>query len=546
MDQLLSLSNCIIEEVSSAEGVLRVVARSDQTQALCPSCRRVSGRVHSSYIRAPRDLPLCEQAVRLQLHVRRFRCLNTSCVRRTFAEALPELLSPRARRTSRLIRAQHEVGLALSGEAAARLLDELSMTTSADTVLRNIRAQAERSPTQVRVLGVDDWALRKGRTYGTILVDLEKHCVIDLLEDRTGDTLARWLEAHPGIEIIARDRSTEYARGASEGAPNAKQVADRWHLLLNLQQMLERWLQTQRGALRRLPLSPEMQQKAQKLLLNEGPLGQTRGAAKAASQATREQRLEQYHKVKELYAQGTKLLTISKTLGMSRGTVRTYAYADTFPEWSRPPKLPSMLDPYLSHLHKRHAEGCENASQLWREIQAQGFSGKRWQVLKWMKQRRRVLSPHTPYKNSARPVKEVVVETPTSLPLPSAKRLAWLLSQHLADLSTEDALVLAYILQDKRVALMREQAISFRAMVRKQKHGNLNAWLDEARTSGITTLQTFAKGLEQDREAVRASLETPYSNGQTEGQVNRLKTLKRQMYGRANFDLLRQRVLLAT
>ena len=224
------------------------------------------------------------------------------------------------------------------------------MATSADTVLRNIGAQVEHSfdQVQVRVLGVDDWATRKGRTYGTILVDLEKHRVVDLLEDRSGDSLAMWLAAHPGVEVIARDRSTEYARGASEGAPDAKQVADRWHLLLNLQQMLERWLQTRRGELRRLPLSPEIRQEAHKLQMDRGALGQMSGAAKASSQATREHRLAQCAKVKEHYAQDMKLLTISKTLQMSRGTVRTYAYADSFPEWSRPPRLPSMLDPYLT------------------------------------------------------------------------------------------------------------------------------------------------------------------------------------------------------
>ena len=442
--------------------------------------------------------------------------------------------------------AQHEVGLALSAEAATRLLDKLSMVTSADTVLRNIRAQVEHSSSQVRVLGVDDWALRKGRTYGTILVDLEKRRVVDLLEDRSGDTLAIWLAAHPGVEIIARDRSTEYARGANEGAPQAKQVADRWHLLLNLQQMLERWLQTRRGELRRLPLSLEMQQEAHKLQMDRGALGRTSGAAKASSQATREHRLVQYTKVKELYAQGMKLLTISKTLGMSRGTVRTYAYADTFPEWSRPPRLPSLLDPYLNDLEKRHSEGCENASQLWREIQAQGFPGKRWQVLKWMKRRRRVLSPHTPYQNRARPVKEVIIETLTSLPLPSAKKLAWLLPQCTNDLSAEDALALTYVLQDEKVVLMRERAIRFRAMVREQQFDTFDAWLEEAQTSGVTTLRTFAEGIKLDYAAVRAALESPWSNGQTEGQVNRLKTIKRQMYGRANFDLLRQRVLLAT
>lgn len=400
MDKLFPLPHCFIEKVHSVEGAFYVVARSNQTRASCPNCERVSCRVHSTYVRAPRDLPLCAQAVHLRLHVRRFRCLNISCVKRTFAELLPDLLLPRARRTSRLTRAQREVGLALSAEAAARLLSKLCMAVSPATIVRAIRAPVEPAPTAVRILGVDDWAMRKGRVYGTILVDLEKRRVVDLLEDRLGDTLALWLAAHPSVEIIARDRSTEYARGASEGAPLAKQVADRWHLLLNLQQMLERWLQTRRGELRRLPLSPEMQQKAQRLKVNRGPLGQMSGAAKASSQTTREHRLAQYNRVKELYAQGMKLLTVSKTLQMSRGTVRTYAYADTFPEWSRPPRLPSMLDPYLSYLEKRHAEGCENASQLWREIQAQGFLGKRWQVLKWMKRCRRVLSPHTPYSNN--------------------------------------------------------------------------------------------------------------------------------------------------
>ena len=151
------------------------------------------------------------------------------------------------------------------------------MAVSPATIVRAIRAQVEPAPTAVRILGVDDRAMRKGRVYGTILVDLEKRRVVDLLEDRLGDTLALWLAAHPSVEIIARDRSTEYARGASEGTPLAKQVADRWHLLLNLQQMLERWLQTRRGELRRLPLSPEMQQEAQRLKVNRDPLGQIEG-----------------------------------------------------------------------------------------------------------------------------------------------------------------------------------------------------------------------------------------------------------------------------
>lgn len=214
--------------------MLIVGARVSGTSAFCPSCQQPSRRVHSFYTRAPTDLPLGGYRVQLQLSVRRFYCHHATCEKRTFTEQLPKLLAFRARRTHRLLAAQRSVGIALGGEAGARLLARLAMPASPDTTLRLIRKAPVATATAPRVLGVDDWAMRKGRTYGTILVDLEEHRVVDLLPDRTSKTLSSWLREHPDVEILARDRSTEYAKGASEGAPQAEQVADRWHLLLNV------------------------------------------------------------------------------------------------------------------------------------------------------------------------------------------------------------------------------------------------------------------------------------------------------------------------
>jgi transposase len=216
----------------------------------------MSRAVHSRYRRHPADLPSLGRRVHVGLRVRRFYCRNAKCARRTFAERLPELVVPHARRTARLAEAQSQVGAALGGEAAARLLHRLAMPASPDTVLRLIRRLPLPVPEPPRVVGVDDWALRKGRTYGTIVVDLERRRVIDLLPDRTSTTVAAWLRQRPRIEVVARDRSTEYARAAAIGAPKAVQVADRWHLLANVRDMLERWLARAHVRLRRLPVPP--------------------------------------------------------------------------------------------------------------------------------------------------------------------------------------------------------------------------------------------------------------------------------------------------
>ena len=271
----------------------------------------MSRAVHSRYRRHPADLPSLGRAVRVSLRVRRFYCRNVACPRQTFAERVPQLVAPFARRTRRLAEAQGRTGAALGGEAGARLLSRLSMPASADTVLRLLNRLPLPLPTSPRVVGVDDWAKRKGRSYGTIVVDLERHRVVDMLPDRSATTLAGWLQQRPGIEVVARDRSTEYASGIAIGAPRAVQVADRWHLLANLRQAVERWLASAHGRLRRLPALPD--EGGALPARRTGPFPRGAAAAQVGSDS-RVRRLVLYDEVQRRRAAGEPLISIARTI----------------------------------------------------------------------------------------------------------------------------------------------------------------------------------------------------------------------------------------
>ena len=502
----------------------------------------MSRAVHSHYRRRPADLPSLGRAVQVSLRVRRFYCRNATCPRQTFAERVSQLVVPFARRTRRLAEAQGRTGAALGGEAGARLLSRLSMPASADTVLRLLSQLPLPLQTDPRVVGVDDWAKRRGRSYGTIVVDLERRRVIDLLPDRTAVTLAAWLRQHPGIEVVARDRSTEYASGIASGAPKAVQVADRWHLLANLRQAVERWLAGAHGRLRRLPALPGEG--------NAVPAGRTgpfpRGTTEAQVRSdSRVRRLALYDEVQHRHTAGEPLISIARAMNLARGTVRNYAYASSFPERGAHRPSRSTINRYLPHLQARVAEGCEDAAVLWRELQAQGFTGTARQVRRWMSEHRRRPARTAPHRwrgqASANPGS---TDGSPPTPLPAARPLAWLLVQPPATLPAADAAAVRRVEQDKDALVRGCNAGSQTDAV--AAGAELDAWLVEAGRCGVPTMETFAAGLRKDSDAIRAALTTPWSNGQTEGQVNRLKLVKRQMYGHASFDLLRRRVLLAT
>ena len=350
------------------------------------------------------------------------------------------------------------------------------------------------------------------------------------------------LKAHPGVEVITRDRSGEYARSAREGAPQAQQVADRWHLLQNLEQVVERLLTNCYQRLRDLPtLATDLsaQQPAERLTYIMRDYSQNEFKAR---QNSRKRRLTYYQKVQQLQQAGWSIRQMSRELNLNRTTVRRYAFAESFPERIRRPTSRSMLTPYLTYLEERYQQGCRNAQQLWRELREQGYPSSGSQPTKWLSRRRSEDVPATekPYVASP-PLPVQAIKPPTELP--STQQLAWLMVHPVPLLKEVDQQLLIHVCQDTIVDQVYKLAKEFAAMVRERKVALLDDWLAHCQNSSVALLQQFGWRLQQDYDAVRAALSTEWSNCQTEGQVTRVKLIKRQMYGRTKLDLLRQRVL---
>ena len=514
--------------------VVTMTVESLVPEGLCPLCGRPSLRAHSRYTRGLGDLPWQGRCVRLLLLSRKFFCDAPACPRRIFVDRLPDVVTAYARKTVRLKDTLACIAFACGGEAGSRLACRLGMPVSADTLLRTIRQTRIPVPSTLRILGVDDWAVRKGLRYGTLLCDLEQHRPIDLLDDREPGTLAAWLGQHPEVEIITRDRAHCYAEGATKGAPQAMQVADRFHLMQNLRQALVRMLNhryrqmglaTQDAAASRSPpiktsdVETPNRNRVSRLLRRP-----TQGNVR------RKRLLERYEKVIELHHQGMSHREIARCLGIHRETAGRYIRAGEFPARATR-KYASKTDRFTDHLVKRWKEGCHNAALLARELKAMGFTGSYCSV------RRRVAHWDRDSKDSS--------SQSTKVPPPSARRSAWLLLKKPSDLDDRDrTFVDALLRRCPDVRLAAQLAGEFAAMVHREGSETLDSWIQRAWNPDVPReLRAFATSLKSDFEAVEAGLTTTWSNGQLEGQVNRLKLIKRQMYGRANFDLLRQRVL---
>jgi transposase len=543
-----------VAQLDANDHTVTALLRTTELAASCPGCAPPATRVHSRYTRILADLPWATYVVQLRLQVRKFICSVQECPRRIFTERLPAVVAPYARRTLRHADRLRTIALALGGEAGSRLAAQASMPVSSATLLRLLRRTPPRPAQTPRVLGVDDFARRKGRTYGTILVDLEQHRPIDLLPDRTAETLASWLKEHPGVEIISRDRSTEYARGATDGAPEAIQVADRFHLLTNLREALQRLLDRHRTDFRGIVLptptgDPALPALAQRCPVRRSP------SEEGARQARQTHRLARHQAVHRLHDQGVSISAIGRAFHLSRGTVYRYLRLEAEAAAVQTRQASSRLDPYLPYLSARWRAGCHNGVQLWREVQARGFAGSRKMVAIWVHQQRQEPESTTSRKSLDCAQVAAGVDNRRGAPMggpapaeriPSMRKLAWLLVREASQLTPEEQATVAQVQTAcPAVGVAYPLVQTFGQMVRQRTPEALASWLEAVATSNLVDLQGFAEGLERDKAAVLAALTLAWSNGQVEGQNNRLKMVKRQMYGRANFDLLRQRILEA-
>jgi transposase len=495
----------------SIDGMKTIIeARAVASRGQCPDCGSISARIHSHYRRRVADLPLAGRVVRMSLTARRFRCMNGSCRRSIFAERFgDDILAPHARRTARLDGLVHHLALALGGRPAASLARRLMMPVSNDTLLRVVRRTGRPSPPAPNVVGIDDWAWKRNQRYGAIICDLERRRPIKLLPDREPATAQAWLAGQPQIAIVARDRGGGFALAARRALPHALQVADRWHLMENASAAflgaVRKSMRQIRSALGAAHVDPALLTAAERLQY-EGYLRRGEVNADIASR----------------FKRGATIKEIVRDTGHSRGFVRKILrgqHSDVFRTRE------GSLTPHLSWLDAQWGAGNRNGADLWRRLRASGFRGSLRVVSEWACRRRR-----------GEKMDEAGLRR-----TPSARTIARLMTTGRDALSKAETLIIATI-EDSVPALVEARAAvaEFQSMIRKKSGYELDAWIDRARTG---LLASFANGVIKDRAAVTAAITNIWSNGQTEGQITRLKLIKRQMYGRAKLDLLEARLV---
>ncbi len=538
--------NLRIDRVVIEERAAIITLATTGDTARCPVCRHPSSKTHRYSMRSLADLPSGDLPVTLRVRTRHFHCQNPCCSRKLFSERL-DIARAYARRTERLRLALLEIGFALGGEAGSRLAGELRMPISGDTLLNLMRTAPSPEVEGPKVLGVDDWAWRKRHRYGTILVDLEHHRPIDLLPDASVESFTHWLSQHPGVEVISRDRGAIYADGASRGAPGAVQVADRWHLTKNLGDALEELFNRNRSHLPEIGrITAGNASQAGGILSGLGRWDLESGTSplaaspeqKAKQKSRREERLQRYRRLMELRERGATIKDAARSVGIGERTANRWIAAAGFPERRVRRRSYRELDEHEEYIRKRWEEGCHNRTQIWREVCEQGYSGPKHSIYRYILRLRKGLLATT--RDPAPKLHILRASEPQLAP----RRASWLLLRDedaLDDAQREQLAELLRVCPDASIA--HQLTRRFLRMLRERKSGDLDRWLGEARGSGPSELESFAEGVRRDYAAVRAALSLPHSNGQTEGQVNRLKLIKRQGYGRAGFELLRCRVL---
>lgn len=496
------LSALVIEGIEDTGGMLVVRASTRGGAVECPSCGTLTRTVHAFHERMPADVPVDGRRVLIRVRVRRMRCRSSGCARQTFREQVPGLLERYQRRTVRLTGQLHCVVRELAGRASARLLPVMGITAGRDTALRTLLGIALPERAVPSALGIDDFALRRSCSYATVLIDADTGTRIDVIPGRGTQTVADWLRTHPGVRIVCRDGSTAYAQAVREALPGAVQVADRWHLWHGLAETVVKEIAAHSACW------------AGATGLQDGPRARTTA-----------QRWAQVH---GLLGKGVGLLECSRRLGLGLNTVKRYARADAPERLQRVPQYrPTLVDPYREHLRTRRVEDPGvPVQQLLREIRELGYQGSANLLTRYLSQGRAEDDrAHLSPRRAAR----LLLSAPDKLTAGQQERLGQI------------------ALACPEITALHGLVGAFAALLKpvEANAAGLEQWIHAARTADLPHVHSFIRGIEQDRDAVVAALTTPRHNGRTEGVNTRTKMLKRQMYGRAGFTLLRHRILLA-
>jgi transposase len=496
------LSALVIEDVEDAGEVICVRARTRDGAVACPGCGAGTSRVHGYHERTAADVPVDGRRVLVRVRVRRMRCPDPGCPRQTFREQVPGVLDRYQRRTTRLTGQVSAAARELAGRAGARLLPALGILVSRHTALRVLLRIPLPALAVPRVLGIDDFALRRSLVYATVLIDAETGRRVDVLPGRTADVVEGWLRNHPGVQVVCRDGSGAYAEAVRRALPGAVQVSDRWHLWHGLAEAV----------------------------LKEVAAHSACWAGAAPPQDGKRARttLERWQQVHDLLGKGVGLLDCSRRLNLSLNTVKRYARTDKPERLQRAPQYrPTLVDPYRDHLRRRRAEEpAVPVQQLLREIRELGYQGSSNLLVRYINQGRAEGSrPHLSPRRAAR----LLLTRPAGLTAGQHETLAGITA------ACPEITALAGLIT------------SFAALLTPDPGNDsaLRQWITAAHAAGLPHVHAFTRGLDLDIQAATAALTLPHHNGRTEGVNTRTKMIKRQMYGRAGFALLRHRILLS-
>ncbi len=489
--------------------------------AACLRGGTVGSRVHSCYQRTLTDAAFGGRCLVLKLLVRKWICREASCSQRIFAERFPTLVQRYARMTDRLIKALQAIGVITNGADAARIASSLGMPTTAKTIIRRVLQLPLPSEGSISKVGIDEWAWKKGQTYGTILVDLEKRRVVQLLADRSVETSKAWLCKHPEADLVSRDRGKIFREAATDGAPQAKQVVDRFHLQKNVAEALEKFFRQQERVLKKAT-----QHSARKAR----PAARTTVPEKVAQEhrVRHRQRVRLHKRIWKLYREGYHKEQIAQLVGVSSSSVYRALEQEASPPPRRRSRASSIVDPYLSYLTSRWNQGCHNVAKLYKEIVAQGYTGTRRTLQMRLRSFR---------SQGSRPVSKqtVIWEKP-----PSSRSVALMMVRPAQSRTPEQAAYLGQLIQcDETNAVVFTLAQDFSRLLRKREgQGRLEQWKADVRASGIAEVIAFVDGLADDAEAVANGCSLSWSNDMVEGFVHKVKWIKRSSYGQAGFPLL--------
>ncbi len=513
-------------QIISSDGITLHLHGKRKT-AQCPECFKRSDSVHSCRRRRLQHLPCSGQTLWLVFSVRHWYCRNPACSRKIFAESLAPFASSHQQSSQALQNLQRQLGLIAGGEAGKRAAMAVGLRCSADTLLRRVINTPETKQSGAPHVGIDEWAWHRGHCCGMLIVNLDTHRPLVLLPGRDQRTLATWFRKYPEIQVVSRDRSGVYATAAREGAPQARQVADRWHLLKNIGDALERMMYRHipliRLVVRELSLkkSPEPEISVPAALLRR---------PERLKQQTRKKRHQRWTEVMALHNKGCSFREISRITGLSRVTVSRWVRSGTFPEMStRPPKR-GLLDPWREWLKEQRECGNYNAGRIWREMVARGVTGSetivRDAVAKW---RKGWIPPVT-----------------TAARLPSVSRVSrWLMPWRIIRGEENYAFRFISLMCEKEpeLKIAQQLVLEFYRILKNQNKSQLSSWFTRVHESGSAEFRRVVAGMEADAAAICEAISSRWSTGVVEGHVNRLKVLIRQMYGRAGLELLRRRVM---